>query len=137
MPTVLKVKLYDWPGAKEGLTRTPLSTRIMCGTVSLLVQVTLVPLRITGLDGEKAKLSIKTETGPFSGCTEADGLTDAFGVGEGEGETKTDGLAVGELVCSAVLLPPGQIFQMAIKAAITTTKAISAFFISFLIIKKV
>lgn len=60
---MLKVKLKDWPGERVGeLSKLPESEVTVCATLSLLVQVTVVPARIFNVAGLKEKLLMLTET---------------------------------------------------------------------------
>jgi hypothetical protein len=51
VPGFAKVKEYDWPVARSELAGPPLSPVTVCATLSLLVQVTVVPTATVTLLG--------------------------------------------------------------------------------------
>jgi hypothetical protein len=62
-PELVKVKLNDCPGVRvPEFKRLPESDVIVWGTVSLLVQVTFVPVLMFSIPGVKEKLFMLTAT---------------------------------------------------------------------------
>jgi hypothetical protein len=68
MPALVKIKLKDCPGESLGeFRRLPTSDVTVCGTESLLVQVTFVPALMVSVDGLNEKFFISTETFSVAG----------------------------------------------------------------------